>query len=148
MFFFCKQKPAYEMRISDWSSDVCSSDLSARALAANPAIILFGSHAAGFLILAALADSAVRADDGIARLSTAELARRFAVSRAHVRHTLAAARARGLLKFVAAEDRGIVLAPQLWSAIDLFIAESEERHDHTAMIAVRETDARGAGTGG
>src|SRR3546814_6430677 len=27
--FFCKQKTAYEMRISDWSSDVCSSDLRA-----------------------------------------------------------------------------------------------------------------------
>src|SRR3546814_5732180 len=27
MLFFCKQKTAYEMRISDWSSDVCSSDL-------------------------------------------------------------------------------------------------------------------------
>src|SRR3546814_14939618 len=26
-FFFVKQKTAYEMRISDWSSDVCSSDL-------------------------------------------------------------------------------------------------------------------------
>src|SRR3546814_7252945 len=26
-FFFSKQKTAYEMRISDWSSDVCSSDL-------------------------------------------------------------------------------------------------------------------------
>src|SRR3546814_3393961 len=26
-FFCCKQKTAYEMRISDWSSDVCSSDL-------------------------------------------------------------------------------------------------------------------------
>src|SRR3546814_9158964 len=26
-FFVCKQKTAYEMRISDWSSDVCSSDL-------------------------------------------------------------------------------------------------------------------------
>src|SRR3546814_6578529 len=26
-FFFCKQKTAYEMRISDWSSDVCASDL-------------------------------------------------------------------------------------------------------------------------
>src|SRR3546814_8284842 len=25
--FFCKQNTAYEMRISDWSSDVCSSDL-------------------------------------------------------------------------------------------------------------------------
>src|SRR3546814_454714 len=31
--FFCfKQKTAYEMRISDWSSDVCSSDLSARMI--------------------------------------------------------------------------------------------------------------------
>src|SRR3546814_13196671 len=28
--FFFKQKTAYEMRISDWSSDVCSSDLAAR----------------------------------------------------------------------------------------------------------------------
>src|SRR3546814_7325264 len=30
IFFFFKQKTAYEMRISDWSSDVCSSDLAAR----------------------------------------------------------------------------------------------------------------------
>src|SRR3546814_5771571 len=44
LFFFCKQKTAYEMRISDWSSDVCSSDLvgtapadSAHLLAAGPA---------------------------------------------------------------------------------------------------------------
>src|SRR3546814_1620495 len=29
VFFFFKQKTAYEMRISDWSSDVCSSDLEA-----------------------------------------------------------------------------------------------------------------------
>src|SRR3546814_3767934 len=29
-FFFFKQKTAYEMRISDWSSDVCSSDLRGR----------------------------------------------------------------------------------------------------------------------
>src|SRR3546814_16724268 len=32
VFFFFKQKTAYEMRISDWSSDVCSSDLAPRAL--------------------------------------------------------------------------------------------------------------------
>src|SRR3546814_2905004 len=31
-FFFFKQKTAYEMRISDWSSDVCSSDLGERRL--------------------------------------------------------------------------------------------------------------------
>src|SRR3546814_11911557 len=29
-FFFFKQKTAYEMRISDWSSDVCSSDLASQ----------------------------------------------------------------------------------------------------------------------
>src|SRR3546814_18635460 len=31
VFFFFKQKTAYEMRTSDWSSDVCSSDLAAHA---------------------------------------------------------------------------------------------------------------------
>src|SRR3546814_2717249 len=32
LFFFFKQKTAYEMRISDWSSDVCSSDLNTGAV--------------------------------------------------------------------------------------------------------------------
>src|SRR3546814_3324030 len=35
-FFFFKQKTAYEMRISDWSSDVCSSDLFASIRDAHP----------------------------------------------------------------------------------------------------------------
>src|SRR3546814_4158683 len=34
-FFFFKQKTAYEMRISDWSSDVCSSDLMGAASTQN-----------------------------------------------------------------------------------------------------------------
>src|SRR3546814_4083115 len=34
-FFFFKQKTAYEMRISDWSSDVCSSDLVSEPLAGH-----------------------------------------------------------------------------------------------------------------
>src|SRR3546814_2945324 len=34
-FFFFKQKTAYEMRISDWSSDVCSSDLRDRPASAG-----------------------------------------------------------------------------------------------------------------
>src|SRR3546814_339717 len=37
-FFFFKQKTAYEMRISDWSSDVCSSDLQAIAIALREAL--------------------------------------------------------------------------------------------------------------
>src|SRR3546814_2903442 len=38
MVFFFKQKTAYEMRISDWSSDVCSSDLNSDTAQRNAAI--------------------------------------------------------------------------------------------------------------
>src|SRR3546814_4153331 len=40
MLFFFKQKTAYEMRISDWSSDVCSSDLDMAALGVNGALLI------------------------------------------------------------------------------------------------------------
>src|SRR3546814_875657 len=43
MFFFFKQKTAYEMRISDWSSDVCSSDLFALTIAVATIISAFNS---------------------------------------------------------------------------------------------------------
>src|SRR3546814_5181556 len=41
-FFFFKQKTAYEMRISDWSSDVCSSDLPQRQIAHEARIVVLG----------------------------------------------------------------------------------------------------------
>src|SRR3546814_3060003 len=55
-FFFFKQKTAYEMRISDWSSDVCSSDLAHFAcvfvgnsqLAANLLVDQFRETLGGF----------------------------------------------------------------------------------------------------
>src|SRR3546814_5527028 len=40
-FFFFKQKTAYEMRISDWSSDVCSSDLFRSGIIKHGAKLLF-----------------------------------------------------------------------------------------------------------
>src|SRR3546814_15115597 len=46
MFFFLKQKTAYEMRISDWSSDVCSSDLRARHEAAERIGLVIGERLA------------------------------------------------------------------------------------------------------
>src|SRR3546814_15331347 len=46
LFFFFKQKTAYEMRISDWSSDVCSSDLIAAKLH-GPVLGLYGGKDAG-----------------------------------------------------------------------------------------------------
>src|SRR3546814_20796200 len=51
VFFFFKQKTAYEMRISDWSSDVCSSDLQHLHLVlegqAVAGLDLDGGHALG-----------------------------------------------------------------------------------------------------
>src|SRR3546814_5601206 len=47
-FFFFKQKTAYEMRISDWSSDVCSSDLIERTGPLGSAIS-FRKRQAAFL---------------------------------------------------------------------------------------------------
>src|SRR3546814_6734149 len=49
LFVFFKQKTAYEMRISDWSSDVCSSDL---LMVANSSV----NQGAGFIV-ASLAEA-------------------------------------------------------------------------------------------
>src|SRR3546814_3757330 len=50
-FFFFKQKTAYEMRISDWSSDVCSSDLQSTE-PPRASWRLFGSSQAGVMACA------------------------------------------------------------------------------------------------
>src|SRR3546814_2246461 len=46
-FFFFKQKTAYEMRISDWSSDVCSSDIAflvSSEVVSGPGVSRYGSR--------------------------------------------------------------------------------------------------------
>src|SRR3546814_3142769 len=43
-FFFCKQKTASEMRISDWSSDVCSSDLLVHPLYGELQVVVTGAR--------------------------------------------------------------------------------------------------------
>src|SRR3546814_1646512 len=45
LFFFFKQKTAYEMRISDWSSDVCSSDLPFEVALGVDARVVSANHA-------------------------------------------------------------------------------------------------------
>src|SRR3546814_10863846 len=60
--FFFKQKTAYEMRISDWSSDVCSSDLHAGNLAYLSLMTLFPF----FIVAAAVASIFGRSQDGLA----------------------------------------------------------------------------------
>src|SRR3546814_12193599 len=58
-FFFFKQKTAYEMRISDWSSDVCSSDLSLLSRAFGPVFLdLLPTEGVGPLIRAPASETA------------------------------------------------------------------------------------------
>src|SRR3546814_11177946 len=52
LFFFFKQKTAYEMRISDWSSDVCSSDLVAKIRWQAAVLEANGQSASAFDLLA------------------------------------------------------------------------------------------------
>src|SRR3546814_13828583 len=66
LFLFFKQKTAYEMRISDWSSDVCSSDLGIHALAriteplAHVAVVFF-FVLSGFVLTLSLASKPLTA---------------------------------------------------------------------------------------
>src|SRR3546814_1725376 len=83
LFFFFKQKTAYEMRISDWSSDVCSSDLGRRRGARQPRARLCargsGDRYAGADRDAAFPDLARRSRGaaGAARRRRARRARRY-----------------------------------------------------------------------
>src|SRR3546814_6768072 len=70
-FFFFKQKTAYEMRISDWSSDVCSSDLRIKTRALRG----WATYGTGqdapwtFTVHGTLVDSANRNRDGATPLN-------------------------------------------------------------------------------
>src|SRR3546814_12225794 len=55
VFFFFKQKTAYEMRISDWSSDVCSSDLTYPTIRENPIVIHSSKHPLAVFVVTPLA---------------------------------------------------------------------------------------------
>src|SRR3546814_4473547 len=70
VFFFFKQKTAYEMRISDWSSDVCSSDLLRHLEIAEHLPRTFHEN------LAAVADPAFDARHRLADVTDFHVARR------------------------------------------------------------------------
>src|SRR3546814_2650553 len=88
--FFFKQKTAYEMRISDWSSDVCSSDLSLFLLP--------------FCFLQLFTGAKSFRDNGLLR---SKRLNRFGLhsGRARISHELAWWRRRRLAKSISSDDR-------------------------------------------
>src|SRR3546814_3955124 len=84
MFFFFKQKTAYEMRISDWSSDVCSSDLhlaarlvGLRRRASRTEVFEINAYRVGNGFDRPAADRAIVAIDGAAHLLFDIVSKRF-----------------------------------------------------------------------
>src|SRR3546814_18461786 len=106
MCFFFKQKTAYEMRISDWSSDVCSSDLltrSALLLAGRLVLTALVAHLALPVFLLLLASTLAGA---VAALLVATLIAALIVLGGHVSL---------LFTFLGAEDRTRVVKGNSWS---------------------------------
>src|SRR3546814_19813294 len=69
MFFFFKQKTAYELRISDWSSDVCSSDLVPRNRGALEALPGVGRKTANVVLNTAFGEATIAVDTHIFRVA-------------------------------------------------------------------------------
>src|SRR3546814_4920583 len=65
---FFKQKTAYELRISDWSSDVCSSDLNAQA-ASQLAVAARGTAETGGRVVADAVAAVTRIEDSARKIS-------------------------------------------------------------------------------
>src|SRR3546814_15842543 len=71
LFFCCKQKTAYEMRISDWSSDVCSSDLTASRRNAGARALAFsfiGARARTYMSFSFKCEGISEVADGVIAL--------------------------------------------------------------------------------
>jgi hypothetical protein len=117
----------------------------ARLMADNPAVMLFMSREAGMMILIKLVQRAGEERDGaLPRLSFADIADRFGISRTHVRTTLQAAEAAALVRM---SDHSVVLAPLLVSAFDRFVADTMAGHDFMFRAAMRSLAASPSGSG-
>jgi hypothetical protein len=104
----------------------------------NPIILFFTQHDSAFLILVGLIRSALKAGSDVAVVPYAELARRYAISRTHIRRLLDEASERGWLAMEGRHRRAITLLPPLWDAIERFVAEGMANHDLTCALAMSE----------
>lgn len=110
----------------------------ARLMANNPHVMLFMSREAGVMILIKLVQLATDAAGEVSRrISFADIADRFGISRTHVRTTLQDAAAEGLVHM---SDGAAVLLPPLIAAFDRFVADGMVGHDIMFRLAMRRLD--------
>ncbi len=104
-------------------------------------MLLFMNHAAGYPILAALLQDAMRADKRHAAVRYTEVGDRFGVSHTQVRKLLLAAEAGGLVKLHARGGQKVEILPELWAAHDRGIAGGMYYHDVVFAATMRAAGA-------
>ncbi len=109
----------------------------ARLMATIPDVMLFFSRAGGSLIMYALLQAAMEADDREAGVPYADAADRFGVSRTHVRDLMEAAQAAELVKLIGRGGRRVEILPRLWASHDRGMAIGMYLHDAVNLVAMR-----------
>src|SRR3546814_1966293 len=120
LFFFFKQKTAYEMRISDWSSDVCSSDLFATL--AMTGLVWIGQRrppAAFVDLVADLVDHPLAVEEQLLHLAARERARADPAEYRHLPARLV--------------DRAVAIAP-------LRQRSEEHTYEIPSLVRIPESD--------
>jgi hypothetical protein len=130
-------KPSKKFQAAHRRISLTFAPLGARLLMSEPDMLLIMNHAAGYLIIAALLQAAMGADQPHAEIRYADAGDRFGVSRTHVRKLLIAAEGRGLVKLHARGGQRVEILPKLWAAHDRGIAGGMYYHDVVFVAAMR-----------
>jgi DNA-binding MarR family transcriptional regulator len=122
-------RPTAAFQVLHRRTSVAFAALGARLMLSEPHMLLFMNHAAGYPILAALLQAALRADERHAAVRYSDIGDRFGVSHTQVRKLLVAAEDSGLLKLHARGGQKVEIRPELWAAHDRGIAGGMYYHD-------------------
>jgi DNA-binding MarR family transcriptional regulator len=136
--------PSAEFQVLHRRTAMTYATLGMRLMFSEPDMLLFLNHAAGYPILAALLQAAMRADDTHAAVRYSDVGDRFGVSGAQVRKLLVAAEERGLVKLHARGGRRVEIMPKLWASHDRGICGGMYFHDVVFTAAMQARELRGA----
>ncbi|GGI28556.1 hypothetical protein GCM10010987_49990 [Bradyrhizobium guangdongense] len=134
-------RPTAEFQVLHRRTSLGFAALGARLMLSEPHMLLFMNHAAGYPVLAALLQAALRADERHATVGYSDIGDRFGVSHTQVRKLLVAAEDRGLLKLHARGGQKVEILPELWASHDRGIAGGMYYHD---VVFVATMNAAGA----
>src|SRR3546814_3411607 len=115
-FFFFKQKTAYEMRISDWSSDVCSSDL----YSLNP-VMRVGRQIIEAYRAHTRASAAEARDKTLAMLEAVQIRDPRRVMRAYPHELSGGMGQRAMIAMMLVTDPDLLIADEPTSALDVTV---------------------------